>query len=36
MDTVDKWEASYGDIGPLQNGPEPQASLPLWFVQQPT
>jgi hypothetical protein len=29
MDTVDKWEASYGDIGPLQNGPEPQASLPL-------
>jgi hypothetical protein len=24
MDTVDKWEISYGDMAPLRNGPEPQ------------
>jgi hypothetical protein len=24
MDTVDKWEASYGDMAPLRNGPETQ------------
>lgn len=25
MDTVDKWEASYGDMAPWGNGPDPQA-----------